>query len=235
MKKTKLILSLMAIIAIMSAGYAQQKYAVIITGDYNPDQLIIPLEDQWNEGDGIGQYGFDEMWNDCYLMWEMLVIKKEYTDENVHVLFANGDDFIFPGQDIRYKAINHQGYTKVTDDMSTEEKVNNVFTNLANTITENDFLYVWIMSHGGDNNPGENNGNAYLYLYGYPDPNPDYDGLLYDDELKAYLDNINALKKVVFIQAPHSGRFADKLHSDNTIVFTSSDKSELSRMADFIQ
>jgi len=217
------------------ATNAQEKYAIIIGGDYGPDISHIPQSDRWHEGYDIGNNGYDEFWNDCFLMWELLIKEdggKGYSDENVFVLFANGNDFTFLGQDGRYKATNQPGYTHVTDMAATEQNVHNVFSNLASVITENDFLYVWVMSHGGDNNPtSENDGNAYLYLYDYPNTGT-YDGLLYDDELKTYLDNINANKKVVFIQAPHSGRFADKLAEDNSIIFTSSDKNESSYKAD---
>ena len=216
---------------------AQDKYAVIIGGDFGPDLSQIPETDRWNEGNDMGPFGYDEFWNDTFLMWELLIKEdggKGYSDENVFVLFAGGNDFSFPNQSGRYKATNQPGYTHITDDMATEQKVNNVFGYLANIVTENDFLYVWVMSHGGDNNPTDaNNGNAYLYLYDYPNSSePDFDGLLYDDELKGYLDNINANKKVVFIQAPHSGRFADKLAEDNTVIFTSSGKSESSYQSD---
>ena len=217
----KLLIAIVFIVASMATN-AQEKYAVLIGGDYGPELSNIPQADRWNEGNGMGIYGYDEFWNDTYLMWELLIKEEDgkgYSDENVFVFFADGDDFTFYDQDNRYKA-SHNGYNFVTDEIATEQKVNNVFGYLANTVTENDFLFVWIMSHGGDNNPtDENNGNAYLYLYDYPNTG-DYDGLLYDDELKGYLDNINANKKVVFIQAPHSGRFAKKLAEDNTIIFT---------------
>ena len=230
----KNLLIVFAFIVAFLTTNAQKKYAILIGGNYGPNLSIIPATDRWNAGENIGPYGYDEFWNDTYLMWEVLIKEeggKGYSDEDVFVLFANGNDFTFYGQDNRYKAI-HNGYPHVTDYSATEQEVSNVFTSLANTITENDFLFVWIMSHGGDNNPtSENNGNAYLYLYDYPNTG-DYDGLLYDDELNNYLDYIPAYKKVVFIQAPHSGRFAKKLAEDNTIIFTSSDKGESSYQAD---
>ena len=204
----------------------------------------------WHIANPDPQNDYDEFWNDIYLFWELL-IEKGYDNDNIFVLFGNQatpEDWSHYEEHnvaLRYNPRERHpliigDLEHITDFQATEGNVNMIFNGLAtgnsaqgiSQLSENNFLFVWIMSHGGDNNPSENNGNAFLYLYGYPDPNPDYDGLLYDDELKAYLDNINALKKVVFIQAPHSGRFTDELQSDNTIVFTSSNKNKGSYRAD---
>ncbi len=48
----------------------QEKYAVLITGDYAATG--IPASEQWNHGQDRGVNGFDEFWNDTFLMWEML-------------------------------------------------------------------------------------------------------------------------------------------------------------------
>lgn len=48
---------------------AQEKYAVLITGDYAATSYV-PLSDQWNGGQGKSTYGFDEFWNDTFLMWD---------------------------------------------------------------------------------------------------------------------------------------------------------------------
>ena len=107
---------------------AQEKYAVLITGDYAATSYSVPLADQWNDGQGKGDYGFDEFWNDTFLLWEMLQ-KKGYSQDNIFVLFAGGNDFTFPEQDIRYKP--GQGVT-VTDYSASIANVNLVFNGLAN-------------------------------------------------------------------------------------------------------
>ena len=77
---------------------AQQKFAVIITGD--------------SPGDGYqGQFenpnsDYIEFWNDTYLMWELLVTRFGFDHEKVFVLFANGNDYSFPGIASRYTYVN---------------------------------------------------------------------------------------------------------------------------------
>nr|NQU90937.1 hypothetical protein [Bacteroidota bacterium] len=120
LKKSFFVAVIVALFATMGNLYAQEKYAIIIGGNMDPDAQYIPTSQQWNSGNGAGQYGFDEFWNDTYLMWEMCVIDKDYTDANVHVLFGDSTDFTFSGQDDRYKGINHGNeYEVVTDDSST--------------------------------------------------------------------------------------------------------------------
>jgi len=194
LKKSLFTIVIVALFATMGTLNAQEKYAVIIGGNMNPDVQYIPLAQQWNEGDDPGQYGFDEFWNDTYLMWEMLVFDKEFTDANVHVLFGDGEDFTFPGQDERYTAGYHQGFFSVTDANSYEQTISNTFSDLANTITADDFLFVWVISHGGTNAFGS-------YFYSYDNQK------VYDDELASWLGNIAAHKKVVFLSFPKSGGF----------------------------
>jgi tetratricopeptide (TPR) repeat protein len=96
-------------------------------------------------------------------------------------------------------------------------------------INEEDFLFVWIMSNGGNTDPADNVW-SYVYLWGYDPAHPN-DGRLYDYELKAKLDLIPAHKKVVVVQAPNSGKFATTCADDNTIVITSSHSEEPSTRA----
>jgi len=222
MKSKNFLLAMWALISLTSAIYAQQKYAVLIGGD--PWAVDIPQTDKWNEGLGMGNYGYDEFWNDCYLFWEMLVIEKQYTDENVHVLFNTGNDFTFPNQDERYKASQY-GLPKITDFSSSKYNIAQTFSSLAGVIDDDDFLFVWIMSHGGYQADENYGGTSFIYLYGY-DPEYPEDGILHDYELRDMLNSITALKKVVFVQAPHSGGFIQKLQGANKIVFTSSQAQE---------
>jgi len=74
------------LLVLIGTSHAQKKYAVLIAGDYTPDDIQIPETDQWNEAEDMGPYGYDEFWNDTYLMWEMLVFEKYFEDENVYVL-----------------------------------------------------------------------------------------------------------------------------------------------------
>lgn len=200
-------------------GQTPQKYAVLIGGDINATN--IPSASQWNNGQNMGPYGYDEFWNDTFLMWEMLYDDgKGYSNDNIYVLFNGGSDFSFQGQAYRYKSSGY-GIPQITNNSSTKANVQSVFSSLANTLTDDDFLYVWIMSHGwNDTETQQGIHHSWVYLYGCDPANPSQ-GKLYDYELKTMLDAIPALKKVVFVQAPGSGGFADELKNSNTIVETS--------------
>ena len=110
---------------------AQEKYAVLITGDY---------------ADGI----YPEFWNDTYLMWDMLK-SKGFTESNIFVLFADGNDFE------THDSYSHPDPNiTITDFSATKTNVDIVFDGLANgdasnnipQLTEDDFLVVWVFDHG---------------------------------------------------------------------------------------
>ena len=212
---------MVAMFATMGTLVAQEKYAVLIGGNMNPGSTIPDIE-QWNAGYGTGQYGFDEFWNDSYLMWEMLIkedVGKGYTDENVHVLFNDGYDFTFGQQDGRYKAIT-LGYENATDAASTESNIQTLFEDeLAPIITEDDFLFVWIMGHGGEDATGH-------YFYSYDNHK------IYDTELAGWLNGIAAHKKTVFLSFPKSGGFVPELEAGGNIVITACGATEGSSRAD---
>ena len=214
---------IVALFATMGTLVAQEKYAIIIGGNMNPGTTI-PATEQWNGGNNPGQYGFDEIWNDAYLTWEMLVTEvkpfgKGYINENIHVLLGgNGEDFSFPGQDPRYKAITN-GYTKLTDAASTESNIQSTFTSMATTITADDFLFVWIMGHGGSDATGH-------YFYSYDNQK------IYDYVLAGWLNGIAAHKKTVFLSFPKSGGFAPVLEADGNIVITACGATEGASRAD---
>ncbi len=211
---------IVALFATMGTLVAQEKYAIIIGGNVNPDALIIPLAEQWNGGIDPGTYGFDEIWNDAYLAWEMLVFNKDYSDANVHVLFGNGNDYTFTGQNIRYKGIKHgPQYQVVTDANAYEASIENKFNNLASTITEDDFLFVWIMGHGGSDATGH-------YFYSYDNHK------IYDYVLAGWLNGIDAHKKTIFLSFPKSGGFIPELEAGGNIVITACGATEGASRAD---
>ncbi len=213
MKKHRfLIVLLVALFATAGSLFAQQKYAIIIGGNMNPDASIIPLEEQWNGGIDPGTYGFDEIWNDAYLAWEMLITEnktygKGYHVDNVHVLFDDGNDFTFVEQDIRYKA-SYNGHTMATDNNSNYQTLVSTFTDLATTITKDDFLFVWIMSHGGVDVNGH-----YFYSNDFQK--------IYDSQVATWLSTISAHRKVVYLSFPKSGGFSQVLQQNHTVTIAS--------------
>lgn len=199
---------------------AQQNYAVIIGGD--PLATNVPTANRWNQGLNMGTYGYDEFWNDAYLNWEMLYTKEGYTNENIHILFSNGNDYSFSQQSNRYNAFITYGF-HITDNSATRQNVQNLLTSLQNTITPNDFLYVWIMSHGGNTN-SDNSGNSYFYL--------NNGQIMYDYELAALVNPIQANRKVFIINVPKSGGFINDLQAANTLIYTSGTVAQPALRAD---
>jgi len=221
LKKSFFAAIIVALFATMGTLSAQVKYAIIIGGNMDPDAQYIPAAQQWNSGNGAGQYGFDEFWNDTYLMWEMLVIDKDYTDANVHVLFGDGRDFAYAGQSLRYMAVS-RGYMNITDANSNYPTVASTFAEFANTITAADSLFVWIMSHGGTDANGS-------YFYSYDNHK------IYDSELAGWLGCIAAHKKTVFLSLPNSGGFIPELEGAGNIVITAGGATEGASRADDVK
>ncbi len=224
--KKQLIAVLVAMLVAISAVNAQQKYALIIGGDYKPGDEI-PVNHKWNNGIDMDEdMGYAEFWHDTYLMWELLFDHKYgYSNENIKVLFAGGEDYsiTFGPYDDHYESEPDYDIEFITDDAATKTNVMDALGDLAD-IDEQDYLFIWIMSNGGNTVPSENEW-SYVYLWGY-DPEDLDAGRLYDYELKDKLDDILAHKKVVVVQAPNSGKFATTLQDDNTIVYTSSGVDE---------
>ncbi len=201
------------ILGISKLAVAQEKYAVLITGDYAGDAYSVPISDQWNDGQGKGLRGFDEFWNDTFLMWEMLTKPideggKGYSEENVYVLFAGGQDYYKsqPGVDGRYRP--DDGSTVVTDYSASMGNLSLVFNGLASgtgglpQLNQDDFLFVWTFDHGGGSG-----GNSTLCLI---------DGNITDDAFAALVNPIQANKKVFWMQQCRSGGFVDELEGNTT-------------------
>jgi hypothetical protein len=134
-----LIISFLSFV-LLHESFSQEKYAVIITGDSPGDgyqgQFAIPNSD------------YDEFWNDTYLMWEMLVTKFGFSDDNVFVLYANGADYYHPGLASRYTVANSGTLLDhITDNSATHSDVVTVLTGLRYgfgnfpQVTNDDFLF----------------------------------------------------------------------------------------------
>ncbi|MEZ5081851.1 MAG: hypothetical protein R2750_00090 [Bacteroidales bacterium] len=106
--------------------------------------------------------------------------------KNIYILYDEGVDLEFPGQDDRYKSEpNFPNIPFITDQSSSYSNIQGVFNTLDNIITPDDFLFVWVMSHGGTDAQGS-------YFYSYDAQK------IYDTQLATWLGGINAHKKTVF-------------------------------------
>ena len=226
--------------------FSQEKYAVIITGDY------ADLEGSWATANGEGRYAMEEFWNDTYLMWETLIFKG-YDNDNIFVLFANNVDYYHDNNDIRYKPqLEYDSiigeFEQITDYKASKENVLMVLTGMADglnpdipQLTEDDFLYVYTFGHGyhAVSEPsGTEIARTFLCLMDYdwdvPDTEWDEEHSITDIELADLLDNVPANKKLVVMQQCSSGGFIEELAEDNVIISTAANDSMPARTADEI-
>ena len=75
MKKQHFLVLFLFLFCLSFALDAQNKYAVLITGDYSAE--YIPQRSRWNQcDDEESRRPMQEFWNDTYLMWELLKKKR---------------------------------------------------------------------------------------------------------------------------------------------------------------
>ena len=238
-------LSLFLLLLMSTNVSAQKKYAVIITGDY------ASITGTWAIENGEGRtQPMEEFWNDTYLMWELLQ-EKGYSNSNIYVLFADGEDYQPIWIDDRYNPQIEHGDTilppdgKITDYEATKENVVMVLTSMADgsnpdipQLTEDDFLYVFTFDHGYytmgiDWDPGVR--HTLIGLMGYnqsPEDLWDYDLSIADFEMQTLLGNISAGKKLVVMQQCLSGGFIPYLENESTVICTAASELKAARKTD---
>ncbi len=157
------VMILIGLILISSMLFGAEKYAVLITGDY-ADSARANYNGSWAINNNLDRdrRPMQEFWNDTFLLWEMLVFEKGYSDEKIFILFAGGvdypidpdancpawwDDRYFP-QQLYPELFSYPG-DQITDYSASIANVNNVFTGLANgtggfpQLQDDDFLFCW--------------------------------------------------------------------------------------------
>lgn len=209
----RLIMFILLILTVTTVK-AAEKYAVLVTGDYHSTGST----DEWNGGEGAVNGEFREFWNDTYLMWEML-LEKGYKNENIHVLFADGEDYWKdrPWIDERYTPESHY-LQQITDYSATNTNLETVTTELQNKLTDDDLLFVWTFDHGGTSN-----GHSILKLL---------DGDITDSDFAALFVPITAHKKIYWMSHNNSGGFTSYLQANNALVSTSSQPNQGAFAAD---
>jgi hypothetical protein len=215
MKTLRVILVLTAI-SLASMLHAQKRVAVFIVGDYTG--YGIPQNEQWNDGNMGGGTEYGEFWNDTYLNWEYLCDEPNkpnlgYYNDFIFVLFANGQDYQPPGYANRYKLDLGEF---LVDEEASSQNVTTLLTGLVTgngsiggdaipQLTDDDFLYIWTMGHGGTDVNG-----SYMHLK---------DDVMYDSEFAGMVNNITAQKKVITMQQGYGGGFADNFTGNNVIFY----------------
>jgi hypothetical protein len=220
----KLAVILVMVTALLSNLYSAEKYAVLVTGDYAADG--IPESMQWDTyqyKDPNKPGAMTCFWNDTYLMWEML-INMGYEDDNIFVLFADGDDYLPDDMAPEYdpRVYTHDEGYKMTDYPATKNNINLVVSELSGKLTKDDFLFVWTFDHGGfegiENIPvGEpiepENEEVPSFLVLLNETGDDYDRI-YDSELADLFNPLPANKKVYWMQQCFSGGFMYEMTHD---------------------
>ncbi len=209
---------------------------VIITGDVaGVSDTNPPVSVAWNEGVGYGSYGFDEFWNDTYLMWELAHYKGGFPDDadpndgssvdHIFVLYGDGIDYGDPG--FRYDPFEwHRIEEEITDYPAGYSNVEDIFHWLANgnaaegiePMNDWNFLFVYTFDHGG-----VIDGHSTLYLRG---------AQMRDDVFASLLAPISYWRRVFWMQQCHSGGFIDDLENQKTIITTACKEDEHAYRAD---
>ncbi|HBZ86084.1 MAG: hypothetical protein A3K15_01620 [Candidatus Edwardsbacteria bacterium GWE2_54_12] len=202
--------------------------AVIITGDTPAKESKSGLS-SWKIDSEDPNKGYDEFWNDTYLMWELLYKNKGWANNDIYVLYGNGDDYTTLND--RYKASvqTNNVIPKATDYRAYYTEVANIFSWLANgnagqgipKMTVNDFLFGYTFNHGGTT--GNNNSTLGLM-----------DVEITDTDFANKVNPIPCWARAFWMQQCFSGGFIDNLQNSKTMVSTACTGSESAYRADNI-
>jgi len=187
-----------------NTGTAQKKYAILFGGEDNGDPnnplLMFKSGQSYNQQEAV--------WNDTYLMWELL-INKGFDNEDIIVLYHKNIDYVhtYDGRFLheRYDPrIKHSDIIdpingKITDRPSTKLKLQEAISDIDDVIKEEDFFVFLSITHG---HPDHFQCNDY-------DPD-DRHSYVTANELSSWLAPINC-KKLILMQQCKSGSFIDEL------------------------
>jgi hypothetical protein len=215
----KLFFAVMAAALLPAVGASQNYYAVLITGD--TPNLEAKSPKNWNAGRG-SEGGFDEFWNDTFLMWELLR-DGGFDEHQIYVLYGNGEDYF--SENPRYQP---PPLVQVTDFQARIVDVQNIFTWLAYgnptlgipALTDQDVLFIYTFDHG--NRIGN---HSTLCLM---------DGEMLDYVFAGYVNQIHCQKRIIWMQQCFSGGFIDDLQSSKTMILTACEDDEVAYRADDI-
>lgn len=184
---------------------AAHTYAVILSGGAYP------------------QANRSRYWNDCSFIYQTLTKKYKIPKSHIYSLISDGTS---PGIDIDdWTTDTHMSSPLDFDGDSvadinyaaTFSNVQQVMTELADSMTEEDQLFFYVIDHGGHT---PNYEHSFIWLW-------DSDSL-YDYQLKNMVDNITA-KNINFVLGQcYSGGFVDDLQGANRTIATASAYNESS-------
>lgn len=166
----------------------------------------------------------ERYWNDCSFIYQTLHNIYDIPRTNIKVLSADGTD---PEPDMkRYiddEIVNSpldldgDGYADIQY-AATKENLQIVFSELKNTITDKDQLFVFVTGHG--QKPDRANRDYYIYLWN--------NETLYPDEFSEFIDSINAKCVNIIMGQCYAGGFINSIHGNNRIITTACSEIEKS-------
>lgn len=204
----KCVLSIVLLILVVQF-FAAEKYAVLITGQAADHE---DPTGSWALANP-GRTRHTEFWYDTAMLYNML-IRQGYTDNNIYVLYGEGLDYDPPDIAMPLIYLPPQDVDHITDYRADREHLEAVLTGLATgnqgipQLNNDDFLFIWTFDHGGHN--GEDSPEVNLSLMD--------NEVIWDTEFALLLDQINCLKKVVWMQQCYSGGFIGDLINLQSII-----------------
>ncbi len=185
---------------------AGHTYAVILNGGMSPTS------------------NKEHYWNDCSFIYKTLRNRYEVPKANIKVIMSDGTD---EGADMDPIVGNEYISSPLDLDgdgqpdieyAATKENLQLVFGELAQKLTDNDHLLLFVTDHGGIDKTRNN--KTYMYLWN--------NVKLYPEELAAYLESINAGFVSIVMGQCYSGGFIEALKDTNRIIATASSATEMS-------
>ena len=187
--------------------------------------FVVILNGGMNSEDNHENY-----WYDCSFFYTTLRNVYDLPKENIKVLMSDGTD---PSQDLKVFCsenlkissnldLDNDGEPDI-EYAATKENLSKVFSELANTITPNDQLVLFVVDHGGYDR--DNLQSSYICLWGK-------NVRLYPEELSEMLKSINAGYMTLVFGQCNSGGFIPYLQADNRLVMAAcqADESSFCRM-----
>jgi hypothetical protein len=151
-------------------------------------------------------YVNSEYWYDMLLTYKTL-IDEGYGHDDIYVLYGFGQDYVSS------RPCYQNPYPDpITDYSNSRANIISVFANLDNIMTDDDFLFVWWMGHGGQSGPNQ----VVFWIENYND-------YVYDYQFASYVNQIQNYDRRAFsFMTCNSGGILDDLDGPDSIVMTSS-------------
>jgi len=187
-----------------------------------PETRSTDISNKWAviiNGGGNASSNYIRYWNDCAAIYSTLIKRYGYKKSNIELLIADGND---PAPDRR---LNNGTYDSSPLDLdgdgvvdlqyaATSNNIANTFNKLANQLTPNDELFIFVTDHGT-----RIGNSSVIVLWG--------GSYLDESTLSSYLSRINTKNINIVMGQCNSGGFIN-LAANNRIIATACKDTELS-------